>query len=447
MWEVDHIKRMPNNAVLLAFTKIGTYAVAPPEEIYILYSPNLLTEEDPHKVTWQMLPNRTHGVEAPNGQGDSAGGKGIAEEPHVVPMQVGGEDSGSSVYMNFRTSQGYLGAATGDLMDSSSDAWPASTFAEYRQPHPRALYNGNSTFMKNPRGPISPKRQPNGLVLMTYYNNGGFAPFAHISPVSDRNNMWLTVGQEEGDVGNGTTIRWSQPELALYDRSRSRGHGYPDLVTVPNSSSPFGFSVYITETYKNKPNAEARVHHVDEALLALLFRQDTIDTVASGVAIDFSGDGAQPAPQDWLPDLSRYSHPRAGFTLDMWIGCGATASDGASISQRLLNGTGFTVEVTCKPGNATAAVSLQDDNGTRDMWATDPVCSKALASRTGPGPGGSHYLALVVDAGPLMVMWFVDGKLCDGGPDQGAWAAGWHLLDASMGSLRGASVGNLACFP
>ena len=32
--------------------------------------------------------------------------------------------------------------------------------------------------VKNPRGPISPKRQPNGLVLMTYYNDGGFGAFA-----------------------------------------------------------------------------------------------------------------------------------------------------------------------------------------------------------------------------------------------------------------------------
>ena len=51
--------------------------------------------------------------------------------------------------------------------------------------------------VKNPRGPISPKRQRNGLVLMTYYNDGGFGAFATHMAVNDRNCMWLTVGHEQ----------------------------------------------------------------------------------------------------------------------------------------------------------------------------------------------------------------------------------------------------------
>ena len=50
MWEVDHIKTLKDNTVLFAFTKIGTYAVAPPEEMFVMASANLLTETDPHKV-------------------------------------------------------------------------------------------------------------------------------------------------------------------------------------------------------------------------------------------------------------------------------------------------------------------------------------------------------------------------------------------------------------
>eukprot|EP01045_Picozoa_sp_COSAG04_P016386 COSAG04_NODE_1363_length_7079_cov_19.484815_5_plen_83_part_00 len=51
--------------------------------------------------------------------------------------------------------------------------------------------------VKNPRGPISPKRQHNGLVLMTYYNDGGFGAFATHMAVNDRNCMWLTAGHEQ----------------------------------------------------------------------------------------------------------------------------------------------------------------------------------------------------------------------------------------------------------
>ena len=54
MWEVDHIKHTKDGGVVFAFTKIGTYAVAPPEEIYFLKSSNLLTEEDPSKIVWNM---------------------------------------------------------------------------------------------------------------------------------------------------------------------------------------------------------------------------------------------------------------------------------------------------------------------------------------------------------------------------------------------------------
>jgi len=39
-----------------------------------------------------------------------------------------------------------------------------------------------------------------------------------------------------------------------------------------------------------------------------------------------------------------------------------------------------------------------------------------------------HYLALVLDVGPAMALFFVDGKLCDGGVAQRndkAWSAGW----------------------
>ena len=67
MWEVDHIKHTKDGGVVFAFTKIGTYAVAPPEEIYFLKSPNLLTEADPTKVVWSMYPTSDHGVEAVSG--------------------------------------------------------------------------------------------------------------------------------------------------------------------------------------------------------------------------------------------------------------------------------------------------------------------------------------------------------------------------------------------
>ena len=55
MWEVDHIKHV-DGKVMFAFTKIGTYAVAAPEEIFFAESPNLLSAESPEDVTWTIFP-------------------------------------------------------------------------------------------------------------------------------------------------------------------------------------------------------------------------------------------------------------------------------------------------------------------------------------------------------------------------------------------------------
>ena len=56
MWQVDHLKRLANHTVMFAFTKIGTYAVAPPEEMYVLVSHDLLTVTDPAQASWHMWP-------------------------------------------------------------------------------------------------------------------------------------------------------------------------------------------------------------------------------------------------------------------------------------------------------------------------------------------------------------------------------------------------------
>lgn len=79
MWEVDTIKTLSNGTVLFAFTKIGVYAVAPPEEMYVMASHNLLTEEDPEMVEWVMWPEGWHGPGAVDHLDDAAD-DAVAEE-------------------------------------------------------------------------------------------------------------------------------------------------------------------------------------------------------------------------------------------------------------------------------------------------------------------------------------------------------------------------------
>eukprot|EP01052_Picozoa_sp_SAG31_P035804 SAG31_NODE_4368_length_3306_cov_15.927346_3_plen_103_part_00 len=67
MWEVDHVK-VENGSAMFAFTKIGTYDVAPPEEIYVAVSHNLLESGiDPMNVLWEFWPDEDHGIEVVGG--------------------------------------------------------------------------------------------------------------------------------------------------------------------------------------------------------------------------------------------------------------------------------------------------------------------------------------------------------------------------------------------
>ena len=298
MWEVDHVKQLQDGTTLFAFTKIGTYAVAAPEEIFVIASKNLLSEEDPTKVVWDTWPHGEHGVAAvlhPDAP------QVIAEEPHVCPIL-----NDTVLTLFWRTSQGYMGHARSQTSDFAA-AWNPSTFARYAptwaDDAKYAAPNGtpvvpkaSAGWLKHPRGPLSPKKQSNGLWLMTYYNTQPLgAAFTHMK-VSDRNNMWLAAGREDPATGN---ILWSQPELVLYERQRDRGHGYPDIITDATGT-------YITETFKASPQSEAKTHVVSPALLGGLFRQNTVKAVAKGrLAASFAG---ALAPTVALPAQTHSAH-------------------------------------------------------------------------------------------------------------------------------------------
>lgn len=286
-------------------------------------------------------------------------------------------------------------------------------------------------------GPISPKRQSNGLVLMTYYNDGGFGAFASHMAINDRNNMWLTVGHEQSDG----TLHWTQPELALYDTVRSNGHGYPDIVSAKDGH------VYLTETFKNTPGARAGVHKLDARMLELLFGQH--NTTRLSIAADtfaFAAPKKQPPAgpsflqlptSQFFPDFNNYTANRDGMTLELRM----TTPQGGKDNEILfashdvdpagdqLSGMQLKQSVA---GNVT--VEILSSSGQAVSWTTDPTCSAQL------GTPGEHYFAMVIDVGPGMVLFFVDGKLCDGGIAQRTekqWAAGWRLLPYGLGKIRG----------
>lgn len=407
MWQVDHVKVLDDGTALFAFTKIGTYAVAAPEEIFVLASRNLLSEDDPTKVTWEMWPDDDHGIGAV-GAYDSP--SRVTEEPHVLPF-----DGDAKLALFWRTDQGYMGhARTTTSKFSSLDAWTNSSYAVYED----TWASGSEAWVKQPRGPLSPKKQPNGLWLMTYYNTEPLGAFAAAATVSDRNNMWLTVGREAGG-----TIKWSQPELALYDRVHSKFHGYPDVVTD-------GGKVYITEAYKGAPGSEVKTHEVAPALLEGLYGQNAAKTVATAGVV-WESSAPAPLPAGALPNFMNYTSDRYGFTIDAWVSslaavAGAAvlvdATDAAGAGARL---TGF--------ANGTVSLLLNDTAGVWGVHWTDPTCATRLKAP------GDHHVAAIADGGPKMILFAVDGKLCDGGPNDG-WPKGWAFFPPALGDVGAAAT-------
>ena len=74
------------------------------------------------------------------------------------------------------------------------------------------------------------------------------------------------------------------------------------------------------------------------------------------------------------------------------------------------------------------SLQLRDDAGKGALHWTDPTCSAHLKTP------GDHYVAVLADGGPKMITFFVDGKLCDGGPNKG-WPNVWLLFDPTLANV------------
>jgi len=549
MWTVDQIK-VRDGVVYFAFTKIGRYVQNPPEEVFILSSPNLLTEPDASKVTWRLLPDGDHGIAAPAIWNPNTT---VMEEGHVLPLQFS-----HGFYAMARTQRGYLAAAR-TSSPTPVDGWGSTFLARYwdnscshlsvasspgatrirplgdvRDPKNHYIFHAG---LKSPRGPFTPKLLEHqgaerGRYLLIYYNNHGAA----------RNPYWLSVGLETEDG----EILWSQPELVVYDRDTHVGTsagGYPDFIQTADGS------VHITACQKGLPtNSTARLLTIQPSLLAGLLRQHMASSLPNlgpeVAAVNFSHAVAVPAlsqtanittaRQGWSlmlvvrghhkarpGDILLYSTPsgdlplrdgqkittrgggevrKAGITLSVpeplapkrLPPCPAKHCDGIPSTDmtdfycndgfhhhrklrrdgegaqgpREQGGqsndccTSYRVDRgdklagTCAPDNRTMNTtagspglrfSFADGSGGLFEAEMDPACAAMLNGGASGGrsnisnddtthdlAGSSHFIGIVVDAGPELVSWVVDGVLCDGG---GVLSAGFSWVPKNMNGL------------
>ncbi|MEW6358565.1 MAG: LamG-like jellyroll fold domain-containing protein [Planctomycetota bacterium] len=357
----------------------------------LLKSENILTERNPDKIAWQTLPDGDAGLRTPPGGGP------IAEEQSYSVLSDG------SFYCVYRTIDGHPACAY------SRDG--GRTWSE---PHYKRYADGR--MMRHPRAANFAWKCRNGRFLYWFHNHGG-------NWYDDRNPVWLCGGVEADDP-EGRVIRWSQPEIVLYDDDPFVRMSYPDLIED-------GGRYFLTETQKNI----ARVHEIAPALLDGLWNQfDNKSVATQGIVLDLAP-VPEETPMPKLPDFvardaKRMDYGtkdlRAGFSLDLWICLDSLDPNQIILDSRTENGQGLCLQTTSRG----AVEIVLNDGRTENRWDCDPGMIES---------GRLHHIAVIVDGGPKIITFVIDGKLCDGGERR---QFGWGRYSPN---LRGVKGGETLC--
>jgi hypothetical protein len=365
-------------SVYFGFTKLGRYMLENGEG-WFFRSDNILTERDPDKVEWQMLPDGEHGMRAPE--------FGSTQEEHnLVDLPDG------SLYCIYRTTTGY---PCHSYSKDGAHTWTKPV---------NANYTPNGRKIKTPRACARLWKTKNGKYLLWYHNHSG-------KDFKNRNPVWLVGGRAiDGQ------IHWGQPEIVLYDPDLDVRMSYPDLIEQDGR-------YWITETQKNI----ARVHEIDPMLIEGLWNQHIARTVTrKGLVLEWSPTESQEtefaAPQ--LPEL----HDGGGFTIDMWIELRDLSGGQTILDSRDPGGTGFAVTVS---DAATIQLELSDGKN-KAVWDSDPGLLRS---------NELHHVAIIVDGGPRIITFVVDGQLCDGGTHR---QYGWGRFGDALRSVNGQALLRIA---
>ncbi len=393
-------------AAFVPVHKVGGFGVGffTSSEGALLRSPDLLSVSDPTKATWNTLPDGDIGLRTP----DKVGGP-IAEEQNFVVLSDG------SFYCVYRTIDGH----------------PVYTYSRdggHTWEPPQYLRYDNGRLVKHPRAANFAWKCENGKYLYWFHNHGGRFirehPDRRNMAYEDRNPAWL-MGGIEADSPKGKIIRWTQPEILLYDDDPLIRMSYPDLIEEKGD-------YYITETQKDI----ARIHKIDHKLLVGLWEQfDNRARTKEGLVLDWVYQkerlphmlAAPTLPVFYKRDTQKLEQPGMnvpnGITIDLVFTLNKATPNQILADARDSQGKGWYVQIT--PQKTVELV--MNDGRTQSSWA----CDEGLLTENQP-----HYLSIIVDGGPKVVAFVVDGLLNDGGETR---QFGWGRFSPYLKSAAGAS--------
>ncbi len=377
-------------AVFVSLHKVGGigHGFFTSSEGVLLRSPNMQTERDPAKLAWETLPDGDKGLRTP------AGGGPIAEEQSYSVMDDG------SIYCVYRTTDGH---PVETYSRDGGHTWDAPKYKAYADGRP----------MKHPRAANFAWKCSNGKYLYWFHNHGG-------RDYEDRNPVWVSAGVEV-DSKAGRVIKWTQPEILLYEDDPYIRVSYPDLIEAEGH-------LFISETQK----CVGRTHRIPKSFLDTLWSQFEIKSRASeGLLLEAPGSGWYPL--ETLPPFTLRDHEdpnyrrmdtRGGISFDFWLDQGKLAPDAVLFGNETPGGKGF-----CVFSDHQGALCLRLSDG---QTVNIAVCDRETLESP-----GAHHVAIVIDNGPKVVYFVVDDRFQDGGA---ARQFGWTRYSPLLQGIGGGKL-------
>ncbi|MCB9781998.1 MAG: hypothetical protein H6751_03425 [Candidatus Omnitrophica bacterium] len=385
------------DSALVPLHKVGGlgYGFFTKSEGVLLKSPNILTESDPEKIEWETLPDGDIGLRTPQGGGP------ISEEQSFAVLSDG------SIYCVYRSIDGH------PVCTYSRDGGHSWSPPEYQ------CY-ADGRRMKHPRAANFIWKCSNGKYLYWFHNHGGRFIREHSRPetnaYNDRNPAWLCAGIEK-ETPNGRVMVWSQPEIALYDPDPFIRMSYPDFIED-------GSRYFLTETQKDV----ARVHEIPGEFLNKIWGQfDSNQVIQSGLILETTRDRALlPNLPEFVKRASgildgRSEQTNAGVTLDLWVQMEKWDKGIPLLDNRTETGKGFALVTT----EDQSLELVMNDGRAESRWRSDPNCLPT---------GSTHHLGVVIDSGPDIVSFIVDGRFQDGGDFR---QFGWGRSNPNLRDING----------
>jgi hypothetical protein len=356
--------------VMFGFTRLGRYILENGEG-WFYRSDNILTEQDPAKLDWQLLPDGDAGVR-------TAEFGSVQEEFDVAHLEA------QDFLTVYRTTLGHAACA---YSRDGGHTWT--------KPEP-LRYRPGGRIVKQPRACTKIWQTSNGRYLLWFHNNGTTS-YNGGPNAGSRNLAWLSAGRlKDGQVW------WSEPELVAYVNGGVEGCSYPDLIEQ-------GGQFHVCATQKT----EARVMTVEPGLIEGLWEQDTRRQIATnGLVLNLSGSQcaahATPRAPRLVPlsgDLQGRKPPTetaGGFSIDLAVRFNDLTPGQVLLDSRDAAGRGYRL---CTSDSATVRLELSD-GWQGAFWDADASLLKTNIL---------HHLVVTVDGRAKVICFVIDGVLNDGG--------------------------------